>query len=66
MGAKHEEEHRTGFAHLFEHLMFSGKAFLNFDEPLQEAGGENNALPIMILPTITIPFLPTTLKYRFV
>lgn len=44
VGAKHEEEHRTGFAHLFEHLMFSGsKHFLNFDEPLQEAGGENNA-----------------------
>lgn len=44
VGAKHEDEHRTGFAHLFEHLMFSGsKHFSSFDEPLQEAGGENNA-----------------------
>jgi zinc protease len=44
VGAKHEDAHRTGFAHLFEHLMFSGsKHFANFDKPLQEAGGENNA-----------------------
>lgn len=44
VGAKHEDEHRTGFAHLFEHLMFSGsKHFADFDKPLQEAGGENNA-----------------------
>lgn len=44
IGAKHEEEHRTGFAHLFEHLMFGGtKLFPNFDHPLQDAGGENNA-----------------------
>lgn len=44
VGAKHEDEHRTGFAHLFEHLMFSGsKHFIDFDKPLQEAGGENNA-----------------------
>lgn len=44
VGAKHEDEHRTGFAHLFEHLMFSGsKHFPDFDKPLQEAGGENNA-----------------------
>ena len=44
VGAKHEDEHRTGFAHLFEHLMFSGsKHFKDFDKPLQEAGGENNA-----------------------
>ena len=44
VGAKHEDEHKTGFAHLFEHLMFSGsKHFSDFDKPLQEAGGENNA-----------------------
>ena len=44
VGAKHEDKHRTGFAHLFEHLMFSGsKHFADFDKPLQEAGGENNA-----------------------
>jgi predicted Zn-dependent peptidase len=44
VGSKHEDEHRTGFAHLFEHLMFGGsKHFPDFDKPLQEAGGENNA-----------------------
>lgn len=44
VGAKDEEESRTGFAHLFEHLMFGGsKHFKDFDKPLQEAGGENNA-----------------------
>lgn len=44
VGAKHEDENKTGFAHLFEHLMFSGsKHFPDFDKPLQEAGGENNA-----------------------
>lgn len=44
VGAKDEDENRTGFAHLFEHLMFSGsKHYKDFDKPLQEAGGENNA-----------------------
>jgi zinc protease len=44
VGAKHENEDRTGFAHLFEHLMFSGtKNFPDFDKPLQAAGAENNA-----------------------
>ncbi len=44
VGAKDEDEQKTGFAHLFEHLMFSGsKHFKDFDKPLQEAGGENNA-----------------------
>ena len=44
VGSKDEDENRTGFAHLFEHLMFSGsKHFPDFDKPLQEASGENNA-----------------------
>lgn len=44
VGARDESPDRTGFAHLFEHLMFSGTAAApNFDEPLQMAGGENNA-----------------------
>lgn len=44
VGAKDEQEDRTGFAHLFEHLMFSGsKNFPDFDKPLQAAGAENNA-----------------------
>jgi zinc protease len=44
VGSKNESHHKTGFAHLFEHLMFEGtKNIPNFDSPLQEAGGENNA-----------------------
>lgn len=44
VGARDEDENRTGFAHLFEHLMFGGsKHIANFDEPLQRAGGQNNA-----------------------
>jgi len=44
VGARDEEEHKTGFAHLFEHLMFGGsKHVASFDEPLQKVGGENNA-----------------------
>ena len=44
VGSKHESQNKTGFAHLFEHLMFSGSENINsFDEPLQWAGGESNA-----------------------
>ncbi|GIV27746.1 MAG: zinc protease [Bacteroidia bacterium] len=44
VGSKDEHPERTGFAHLFEHLMFEGsKNVPNFDEALQMAGGENNA-----------------------
>lgn len=44
VGSKDEEPSRTGFAHLFEHLMFGGSVnILDFDTPLQKAGGENNA-----------------------
>ncbi len=44
VGARDEDPDRTGFAHLFEHLMFGGSVNIpNFDEPLQMAGGENNA-----------------------
>jgi len=44
VGSRDESPERTGFAHLFEHLMFSGsKHAPNYDEPLQMAGGENNA-----------------------
>jgi len=44
VGAKDEDESRTGFAHLFEHLMFGGSIDIpSYDEPLQKAGGENNA-----------------------
>jgi predicted Zn-dependent peptidase len=44
VGAKDEDPQRTGFAHLFEHLMFGGSVNIPvYDEPLQMAGGENNA-----------------------
>ena len=44
VGSRDEEAHRTGFAHLFEHLMFGGSENIpNYDTPLQRVGGENNA-----------------------
>ncbi|WP_118951068.1 M16 family metallopeptidase [Taibaiella helva] len=44
VGARDEDPGRTGFAHLFEHLMFGGSVNIpEYDEPLQMAGGENNA-----------------------
>jgi zinc protease len=44
VGARDEDSSKTGFAHLFEHLMFGGSVNIpDFDEPLQRAGGENNA-----------------------
>ena len=44
VGARDEDPQRTGFAHLFEHLMFGGSVNIpEFDTPLQIAGGENNA-----------------------
>ncbi len=44
VGSKDESPHRTGFAHLFEHLMFGGSVNIpDFDSPLQLAGGDNNA-----------------------
>ena len=44
VGSRDEDEAHTGFAHLFEHLMFSGSINIHsYDEPLQRVGGENNA-----------------------
>ena len=44
VGARDEHPDHTGFAHLFEHLMFGGSAHIpDYDTPLQLAGGENNA-----------------------
>lgn len=44
VGARDEDPSQTGFAHLFEHLMFGGSLNIgNYDEPLQRVGGENNA-----------------------
>ena len=44
VGARNEQYEYTGIAHLFEHLMFEGTENIpSFDEPLERAGGENNA-----------------------
>jgi zinc protease len=44
VGARDEDPERTGFAHLFEHFMFEGSVNIpSYDQPLQFAGGENNA-----------------------
>lgn len=44
VGARDEHPDKTGFAHLFEHLMFGGSINIpSYDEPLQRVGGENNA-----------------------
>jgi zinc protease len=44
VGARDEDPDRTGFAHLFEHLMFGGSVNIpDYDAPLQVAGGDNNA-----------------------
>jgi zinc protease len=44
VGSRDESEEKTGFAHLFEHLMFGGSVNIpSYDEPLQRVGGENNA-----------------------
>ena len=44
VGSRDEHPDKTGFAHLFEHLMFGGSINIpKYDEPLQKAGGENNA-----------------------
>jgi zinc protease len=46
VGSANEKVGRTGFAHLFEHLMFEGSAHVKegeFDNLLEAAGGGNNA-----------------------
>lgn len=44
VGARDENPQQTGFAHLFEHLMFGGSVHIpDFDAPLQAAGGQSNA-----------------------
>ena len=44
MGARDESPDKTGFAHLFEHLMFGGsKNVESYDKAVEHAGGSNNA-----------------------
>lgn len=58
VGSRDEHPGKTGFAHLFEHLMFGGSRHIpSFDEPLQKAGGNNNAFtsPDITNYYITVP-----------
>lgn len=44
VGSRNEDPDRTGFAHLFEHLMFSGSQHVeDYDRTIELSGGENNA-----------------------
>ena len=44
VGSRDEEMGKTGFAHLFEHLMFGGSQHIpSYDQALQQVGGDNNA-----------------------
>jgi predicted Zn-dependent peptidase len=44
VGSRDENPNKTGLAHLLEHLMFGGSLHIpQYDTPLQQAGGENNA-----------------------
>ena len=57
VGARDENPEKTGFAHLFEHLMFGGSANIpRYDEPLERVGGETTPLLQTMLPAIISPF----------
>lgn len=67
VGSKNEQENHTGFAHLFEHLMFSGsKSFPDFDSLVTSMGGESNAFTNSDITNfyLTVPhiFLETVLR----
>lgn len=58
VGTKHEDPNKTGYAHLMEHLMFGGSTHApNFDEHIQQAGGENNAFTNQDM-TVYYEYLP--------
>lgn len=58
VGTKDEQEDKTGYAHLFEHLMFGGsKHAASFDDYIQQAGGENNAFTNQDM-TVYYEYLP--------
>lgn len=59
VGSRDEKSSKTGFAHLFEHLMFGGSENIpEFDTPLQRVGGENNAFttPDLTNYYISVPY----------
>ncbi len=66
VGAKDENPERTGFAHLFEHLMFGGSINIPaFDTPLQEVGGDNNAFTSTDITNYYITLPKTSLETAF-
>ncbi len=66
VGARDEEEGKTGFAHLFEHLMFGGSINIpSYDEPLQRVGGENNAFTSNDITNYYITLPATNLETAF-
>ncbi len=59
VGSRDEDPNKTGFAHLFEHLMFSGSKHIpKFDTPVQQAGGQSNAFTSKDITNfyITLPY----------
>jgi len=66
VGSRDENPDRTGFAHLFEHLMFSGSVNVpSYDEPLQKVGGENNAFTSQDITNYYLSLPATNLETGF-
>src|SRR5580765_5894702 len=66
VGSRDENPAQTGFAHLFEHLMFGGSINIpSYDEPLQMAGGENNAYTTNDLPNYYVQIPAENLETAF-
>lgn len=66
VGARDEDPEQTGFAHLFEHLMFGGSINIpSYDEPLQRVGGENNAFTSNDITNYYITLPSTNLETAF-
>lgn len=66
VGSKDEQEEKTGFAHLFEHLMFAGSANVtDFDAALQKVGGESNAFTSPDITNYYITLPATNLESAF-
>lgn len=63
VGARDEHPQHTGFAHLFEHLMFGGSVHIpDYDAPLQQAGGERITLGRITTSPITISPCPVPMS----
>lgn len=66
VGARDEDPERTGFAHLFEHLMFGGSVNIpDYDGALQQAGGENNAFTSNDITNYYLTLPATNLEIAF-